>query len=192
MYQHKKEGNSPSHAGVISKNTSTPLLQKITISSNTKKKMTPLNTSASTSYKHYERKNIKIRVSAKAKSFVNLKQIQYKFVKKGKSKGKIAYKNGSTITLSDGMKGIVYIRFVTDAGIEEIKLPGITVDTKAPTKAKIKVNRAGIKTLKISQKTSYKKKIKSSAKVAFLASYGASGKSKTQYKIVPKEKSFKI
>ena len=59
---------------------------------------------------------------------------------------------------------------------------------KAPTKTKIKVNRSGIKTLKTSTKTSYNKKIKKSAKFVFSASYGISGKSKTQYKIVPKGK----
>ena len=36
--------------------------------------------------------------------------------------------------------------------------------------------------------TSYNKKIKKSAKFVFSASYGISGKSKTQYKIVPKGK----
>ena len=86
------------------------------------------------------------------------------------------------------MIGRVYVRFVTDAGIDEMQLPGIAVDKKAPTKTKIKVNRSGIKTLKTSTKTSYNKKIKKSAKFVFSASYGISGKSKTQYKIVPKGK----
>ena len=90
--------------------------------------------------------------------------------------------------LKDGMIGRVYVRFVTDAGIDEMQLPGIAVDKKAPTKTKIKVNRSGIKTLKTSTKTSYNKKIKKSAKFVFSASYGISGKSKTQYKIVPKGK----
>ena len=92
-------------------------------------------------YQHYERKNIKIRISAQAKSFTNLKQIQYKFVKKGTSKGSVPYKTGTTLTLRDGMIGRVYVRFVTDAGIDEMQLSGIAVDKKAPTKTKIKVNR---------------------------------------------------
>jgi len=163
-------------------------MQKVTVQANTKKKMTPLRSDASAAYQHYERKNIKIRISAQAKNFTNLKQIQYKFVKKGTSKGSVPYKTGTTLTLKDGMIGRVYVRFVTDAGIDEMQLPGIAVDKKAPTKTKIKVNRSGIKTLKTSTKTSYNKKIKKSAQFVFSASYGISGKSKTQYKIVPKGK----
>lgn len=109
-------------------------------------------------------------------------------MKKGTSKGSVPYKTGTTLTLRDGMIGRVYVRFVTDAGIDEMQLSGIAVDKKAPTKTKIKVNRSGIKTLKTSTKTSYNKKIKKSAKFVFSASYGISGKSKTQYKIVPKGK----
>ena len=184
----QKGGNVPSHAGYVVKQKRTPLMQKVTVQANTKKKMTPLRSDASAAYQHYERKNIKIRISAQAKSFTNLKQIQYKFVKKGTSKGSVPYKTGTTLTLKDGMIGRGYVRFVTDAGIDEMQLPGIAVDKKAPTKTKIKVNRSGIKTLKTSTKTSYNKKIKKSAKFVFSASYGISGKSKTQYKIVPKGK----
>jgi len=184
----QKGGNVPSHAGYVVKQKRTPLMQKVTVQANTKKKMTPLRSDASAAYQHYERKNIKIRISAQAKSFTNLKQIQYKFVKKGTSKGSVPYKTGTTLTLKDGMIGRVYVRFVTDAGIDEMQLPGIAVDKKAPTKTKIKVNRSGIKTLKTSTKTSYNKKIKKSAQFVFSASYGISGKSKTQYKIVPKGK----
>ena len=184
----QKGGNVPSHAGYVVKQKRTPLMQKVTVQANTKKKMTPLRSDASAAYQHYERKNIKIRISAQAKSFTNLKQIQYKFVKKGTSKGSVPYKTGTTLTLKDGMIGRVYVRFVTDAGIDEMQLSGIAVDKKAPTKTKIKVNRSGIKTLKTSTKTSYNKKIKKSAKFVFSASYGISGKSKTQYKIVPKGK----
>jgi len=184
----QKGGNVPSHAGYVVKQKRTPLMQKVTVQANTKKKMTPLRSDASAAYQHYERKNIKIRISAQAKSFTNLKQIQYKFVKKGTSKGSVPYKTGTTLTLRDGMIGRVYVRFVTDAGIDEMQLSGIAVDKKAPTKTKIKVNRSGIKTLKTSTKTSYNKKIKKSAKFVFSASYGISGKSKTQYKIVPKGK----
>ena len=184
----QKGGNVPSHAGYVVKQKRTPLMQKVTVQANTKKKMTPLRSDASAAYQHYERKNIKIRISAQAKSFTNLKQIQYKFVKKGTSKGSVPYKTGTTLTLKDGMIGRVYVRFVTDAGIDEMQLSGIAVDKKAPTKTKIKVNRSGIKTLKTSTKTSYNKKIKKSAQFVFSASYGISGKSKTQYKIVPKGK----
>lgn len=184
----QKGGNVPSHAGYVVKQKRTPLMQKVTVQANTKKKITPLRSDVSAAYQHYERKNIKIRISAQAKSFTNLKQIQYKFVKKGTSKGSVPYKTGTTLTLKDGMIGRVYVRFVTDAGIDEMQLPGIAVDKKAPTKTKIKVNRSGIKTLKTSTKTSYNKKIKKSAKFVFSASYGISGKSKTQYKIVPKGK----
>ena len=184
----QKGGNVPSHAGYVVKQKRTPLMQNVTVQANTKKKMTPLRSDASAAYQHYERKNIKIRILAQAKSFTNLKQIQYKFVKKGTSKGSVPYKTGTTLTLKDGMIGRVYVRFVTDAGIDEMQLPGIAVDKKAPTKTKIKVNRSGIKTLKTSTKTSYNKKIKKSAKFVFSASYGISGKSKTQYKIVPKGK----
>ena len=146
----QKGGNVPSHAGYVVKQKRTPLMQKVTVQANTKKKMTPLRSEASAAYQHYERKNIKIRISAQAKSFTNLKQIQYKFVKKGASKGSVPYKNGTTLTIKDGMIGRVYVRFVTDAGIDEMQLPGIAVDKKAPTKTKIKVNRSGIKTLKTS------------------------------------------
>lgn len=184
----QKGGNSPSHEGFISSTKTTPLMQKITVSANTKKKMTPQSCGSTTSYKDYERKNITVRISAKARSFTNLKQIQTKFVKKGASKGSVSYKNGATVSVKDGMAGRIYVRFVTDAGADEIKLPGVVVDKKVPTKAKIKANRSGIKTLKTSAKTSYGKKIKKSAKFVFTASYGISGKSKTQYKIVPKGK----
>ena len=184
----QKGGNSPSHGGFISSTKTTPLMQKITVRANTKKKMTAQADSSITSYKDYERKNITVKISAKARSFTNLKQIQTKFVKKGASKGSVSYKNGTTVSIKDGMAGRIYVRFVTDAGADEIKLPGVVVDKKVPTKAKIKANRSGIKTLKTSAKTSYGKKIKKSAKFVFTASYGISGKSKTQYKIVPKGK----
>ena len=70
----------------------------------------------------------------------------------------------------------------------EIKLPGFTVDTKAPKNVKIKANKSGIKTLATSKKNTYKKAYKKSIKFSFSADYGTSGKSKVQYKIVPKGK----
>lgn len=163
----QKGGNVPSHAGYVVKQKRTPLMQKVTVQANTKKKMTPLRSDASAAYQHYERKNIKIRISAQAKSFTNLKQIQYKFVKKELPKEVYHTKTGTTLTLRDGMIGRVYVRFVTDAGIDEMQLSGIAVDKKAPTKTKIKVNRSGIKTLKTSTKTSYNKKTKSQPNLYF-------------------------
>ena len=38
-----------------------------------------------------------------------------------------------------------FIRYNTPLGSTEIKLPGFTVDTKAPTSVKIKANKSGIK-----------------------------------------------
>lgn len=184
----QKGDNTPSYAGFQTISNNSALMQSIAIRANTKKKIVPVSARQSSSYKYYERKNIKIKIYAKAKSFTNLKKIQYKFVKKGASKESVSYKDGNTIMVKDGMAGRIYVRFITDAGIDEIQIPGIVVDKKAPTKTKIKANRSKIKTLKMSAKTSYKRKIKKSAKFSFTASYGLSGKLKTQYKIVPKGK----
>ena len=71
----QKGGNVPSHAGYVVKQKRTPLMQNVTVQANTKKKMTPLRSDASAAYQHYERKNIKIRISAQAKSFTNSVQI---------------------------------------------------------------------------------------------------------------------
>lgn len=165
----------------------TPLMQKVTVQANTKKKMTPLRSDASAAYQHYERKTSRSGFQHRQKLHKS-KTDSVQICEKGTSKGSVPYKTGTTLTLRDGMIGRVYVRFVTDAGIDEMQLSGIAVDKKAPTKTKIKVNRSGIKTLKTSTKTSYNKKIKKSAKFVFSASYGISGKSKTQYKIVPKGK----
>ena len=61
------------------------------------------------------------------------------------------------------------------------------------TQAKVKTTiKNGVCTVSgkgaMTDDTSYNKKIKKSAKFVFSASYGISGKSKTQYKIVPKGK----
>ena len=85
----------------------------------------------------------------------------------------IAYKTGSSYTVKNGNCGRFYVRYNTPLGSTEIKLPGFTVDTKAPTSVKIKANKSGIKTLSTS---------------AFIANYGTSGKSMTQYKFVPRGK----
>ena len=53
---------------------------------------------------------------------------------------------------------------------------------------KIKANKSGIKTLSTSSKNTYSKRIKKSVKFTFSANYGTSGKSKTQYKFVPRGK----
>ncbi len=52
----QKGGNVPSHAGYVVKQKRTPLMQKVTVQANTKKKMTPLRSDASAAYQHYERK----------------------------------------------------------------------------------------------------------------------------------------
>lgn len=52
----QKGGNVPSHAGYVVKQKRTPLMQKVTVQANTKKKMIPLRSEASAAYQHYERK----------------------------------------------------------------------------------------------------------------------------------------
>ena len=64
-------------------------------------------------------------------------------MKKGASKGSVPYKNGTTLTIKDGMIGRVYVRFVTDAGIDEMQLPGIAVDKKAPQRRRSRLTDQG-------------------------------------------------
>lgn len=52
----QKGGNVPSHAGYVVKQKRTPLMQKVTVQANTKKKMTPLRSDASAAYQYYEKK----------------------------------------------------------------------------------------------------------------------------------------
>lgn len=94
----------------------------------------------------------------------------------------------TSLTLKEGSSGCLYIRYNTPLGSKEVKLPQFTVASKAPYSVKIKANRSGIKTLATSKKNTYKKALKKYVKFTFSAKYGVSGRSKTQYKIVPKGK----
>lgn len=146
-------------------------------------------TSTANTYDRYEKKNITVKFSATAREFTKVSNIEYKFVKKGADNNTVPYKKGTSVTIKDGNCGRIYVRFTTPLGSTELKLPGFTVDTKAPSSAKIKANKSGIQTLSTSKKNTYKKAFKNSVKFTFSADYGISGKSKTQYKIVPKGKS---
>ena len=123
---------------------------------------------AANTYNRYEKKNITVRFSGTAQGFTKLTSIEYKFVPKGVNNKTIAYKTGSSYTVKNGNCGRFYVRYNTPLGSTEIKLPGFTVDTKAPTSVKIKANK--------------------SVKFTFSANYGTSGKSMTQYKFVPRGK----
>lgn len=182
----EKGGTTPSHAG--SGTTSSPLMSQMKITSNNTKKLVPTLTSAANTYKIYEKKNITVKFSGTAKPFTKLTSIQYKFVKKGVNNTKVSWKTGKSMTVKNGSCGRIYVKYNTPLGSTTIKLPGFTVDTKAPSSVKIKANKSGIKMLKTSAKNTYKKRYKKSIKFTFSASYGTSGKSKTQYKIVPKGK----
>ena len=186
----EKGSNLPSVKGTISDDSkSLPLLKSINISSNTTKPLTATSTSDANTYNIYEKKNITVKFSGTARDFTKLNSIEYKFVPKGVNNNKVSYKKGTSVTIKDGNCGRIYIRYNTDLGPTEIKLPGFSVDTKAPTSVKIKANKLGISTLSTSKANTYKKSYKKSIKFTFLANYGTSGKSKTQYKIVPKGKS---
>ena len=185
----EKGDNAPSVAGSLSDSAdSFPLLQSISVKSNTSTKLTPMETNKEDIYNTCENKNITVKLSATARSFTKLLSIQYKFVKAGVDEKTVAYKTGTSLTLGDGSYGTIYVKYNTALGSNEIKLPGFMVDSKAPTNVKIKANKSGIKTLSTSKKNTYKKAFKNSVKFTFLADYGISGKSKTQYKIVPKGK----
>ena len=182
----EKGGKAPSYAGVGT--ISSPLMSQMKVTSNNTKKLVPALTSAANTYNIYEKKNITVKFSGTAKSFTQFNNIQYKFVKKGVSNTKVSWKTGTSVTLKNGSCGRIYVRYNTDLGSAIIKLSGFTVDTKAPTSVKIKANKSGIKMLKTSAKNTYKKCYRRSIKFKFSASYGTSGKSKVQYKIVPKGK----
>lgn len=185
----QKGGVQPSHEASVQKGTTaSPWMQQMNISSNNTKKLVPTSTSDANTYNIYERKNITVRFSGTANPFTKLMGIQYKFVKKGVNNNTVSYKTGTSVTVKNGYSGRIYVKYNTSLGSTELKLPGFTVDTKAPSSAKIKANKSGIKTLKTSAKNTYSKKYKKSIKFTFSASYGTSGKSKTQYKIVPKGK----
>ena len=93
---------------------------------------------AANTYDRYEKKNITVRFSGVAQGFTKLTSIEYKFVPKGVNNKTIAYKTGSSYTVKNGNCGRFYVRYNTPLGSTEIKLPGFTVDTKAPTSVKIK------------------------------------------------------
>lgn len=186
----QRGGTDPSYAGDVSGKSvlSSALMSRISVSSNMKTKLYPASTQKSNTYNLYEKKNITVRFYGTVNPFTNLTNVQYKFVKKGVDNRKVAYRNGTYITVKNGACGRIYVRYNTPLGSTTVKLPGFTVDTKAPSGAKIRANKSGIKTLKTSAKNTYKKRYKKSIRFTFSASYGTSGKYKTQYKIVPKGK----
>ena len=114
------------------------------------------------------------KINASARSFTKINSVQYKIVKKGQSSTKLPYRYGKSVPLKNGTIAKVYVNYNTMLGEKELKLPQIFVDTKAPTKLRLKKKKSG------------KKK-----KVTFSANYGTSGKKKTAYKLVPKGKSAK-
>lgn len=185
----EKGGKTPSYKGSQTTTTS-PYMKKMSISSNNTKKLVPTLTSAGNSYNIYEKKNITVKFSGTANPFTKLTSIQYKFVKKGVDNRTVSYKTGTSCTVKNGNTGRIYVRYNTPFGSTDLKLPGFTVDTKAPTSVKIKASKSGIKTIKTSAKNTYNKRFRKckSIKFTFSASYGTSGKSKIQYKIVPKGK----
>lgn len=173
----QKGGNKPSVNGRIvtsGKTVSTPVLQSVDIIRNKKYKMVPVYVGTKDAKSVYSNKTIMVKINASARSFTKINSVQYKLVKNGQSSARIPYRYGRSVTLKNGNAAKIYIKYNTMLGEKEVKLPQIVVDTKAPTKLKLKKKKSG-------------KKIK----VTFSANYGISGKKKTQYKIVPRGKSAK-
>lgn len=173
----QKGGNKPSVNGRIvtsGKTVSTPVLQSVDIIRNKKYKMVPVYVGTKDAKSVYSNKTITVKINASARSFTKINSVQYKLVKNGQSSARIPYRYGRSVTLKNGNAAKIYIKYNTMLGEKEVKLPQIVVDTKAPTKLKLKKKKSG-------------KKIK----VTFSANYGTSGKKKTQYKIVPRGKSAK-
>ena len=173
----EKGGNKPSVNGKIissGKSISMPVLQSIDIVSNKKTKILPAYPGTKDAKSIYTNKNVTIKINASARSFTKINSVQYKIVKKGQSSTKLPYRYGKSVTLKNGTIAKVYVKYNTMIGEKELKLPQIFVDTKAPTKLRLKKKKSG------------KKK-----KVTFSANYGTSGKKKTAYKLVPKGKSAK-
>lgn len=185
-----EKGNSaPSYAGDYNPaKKASPTMKSVSVSSNGKNKLVPTTYSAANSYKLYEKKNVTVKFSGTPQPFTKVKSVQYKFVKKGVDNRTVPYRSGSSVAVKNGSVGRIYVKYNTWLGSTVIKLPGFTVDTSAPSSAKIKGSKSGIKTYKTSAKNRYNKKYKKSIKLTFSASYGTSGKSKVQYKIVPKGK----
>lgn len=173
----EKGGNNPSVNGKIilsGKSISMPVLQSIDIVSNKKTKILPAYPGTKDAKSIYTNKNVTIKINASARSFTKINSVQYKIVKKGQSSAKLPYRYGKSVTLKNGTIAKVYVKYNTMLGEKKLKLPQIVVDTKAPTKLRLKKKKSG------------KKK-----KVTFSANYGTSGKKKTAYKLVPKGKSAK-
>lgn len=173
----EKGGNKPSVNGKIissGKSISIPVLQSIDIVSNKKTKILPAYPGTKDAKSIYTNKNVTIKINASARSFTKINSVQYKIVKNGQSSAKLPYRYGKSVTLKNGTIAKVYVKYNTMLGEKELKLPQIVVDTKAPTKLRLKKKKSG------------KKK-----KVTFSANYGTSGKKKTAYKLVPKGKSAK-
>lgn len=173
----QKGGNKPSVNGRIvtsGKTVSTPVLQSVDIIRNKKYKMVPVYVGTKDAKSVYSNKTITVKINASARSFTKINSVQYKLVKNRQSSARIPYRYGRSVTLKNGNAAKIYIKYNTILGEKEVKLPQIVVDTKAPTKLKLKKKKSG-------------KKIK----VTFSANYGISGKKKTQYKIVPRGKSAK-
>lgn len=173
----EKGGNKPSVNGKIilsGKSISMPVLQSIDIVSNKKTKILPTYPGTKDAKSIYTNKNVTIKINASARSFTKINSVQYKIVKKGQSSAKLPYRYGKSVTLKNGTIAKVYVKYNTMLGEKKLKLPQIVVDTKAPTKLRLKKKKSG------------KKK-----KVTFSANYGTSGKKKTAYKLVPKGKSAK-
>lgn len=185
----EKGNNVPSYEGDYNPSKkASPTMKSVSVSSNGKNKLVPTTYSAANSYKLYEKKNITVKFSGVPQPFTKVKSVQYKFVRKGQDNRTVPYRTGSSVAVKNGSVGRIYVKYNTWLGSTVIKLPGFTVDTSAPSSAKIKGSKSGIKTYKTSAKNRYNKKYKKSIKLTFSASYGTSGKSKVQYKIVPKGK----
>lgn len=185
----EKGNNVPSYEGDYNPSKkASPTMKSVSVSSNGKNKLVPTTYSAANSYKLYEKKNITVKFSGVPQPFTKVKSVQYKFVRKGQDNRTVPYRTGSSVAVKNGSVGRIYVKYNTWLGSTVIKLPGFTVDTSAPSSAKIKGSKSGIKTYKTSSKNRYNKKYKKSIKLTFSASYGTSGKSKVQYKIVPKGK----
>lgn len=185
----EKGNNVPSYVGDYNPSKkASPTMKSVSVSSNGKNKLVPTTYSAANSYKLYEKKNVTVKFSGVPQPFTKVKSVQYKFVKKGQDNRTVPYRTGSSAAVKNGSVGRIYVKYNTWLGSTVIKLPGFTVDTSAPSSAKIKGSKSGIKTYKTSSKNRYNKKYKKSIKLTFSASYGTSGKSKVQYKIVPKGK----
>ena len=85
------------------------------------------------------------RVSIQTK----INSVQYKIVKKGQSSTKLPYRYGKSVTLKNGTIAKVYVKYNTMLGEKELKLPQIFVDTKAPTKLRLKKKKSGKEWMKL-------------------------------------------